>query len=288
MGEKYQKMTDGFNLFFRHWKNSSTTRKAVVCIHGMGGHSGMFKPLADSLASKGIEVYGLDLRGFGNSKEANLPRGDTKDFLRHLEDLDEMVRIIRNKFPHQKIFLLGHSLGSCYVLWYAATHPDSLDGLVLAAPAIDVKPKVGLKERAKFPFLLLNAPATMINTEAALIDQNGDAAKALIQDPLFTRTFSVRWLFGIGSTLMGDKAFQNAAQVKKPTLILQGQADTDAFPDGAKRLYDALSAEDKILKLFPGADHGLYNVILRLWPSVEDLKRKEQLLLTISNWLETH
>jgi alpha-beta hydrolase superfamily lysophospholipase len=287
MSETYLRMSDGFNLFFRHWKPNALSLKTVVCIHGLGGHSGMFKPLAEGFATKSIEVYGFDLRGFGNSKEKDLPRGDTKDFSRHLQDLDEAVKLIRNKSPTQKIFMLGHSLGGCYVLWYVATHPDSIDGLVLAAPAIDVKPKVGLKERAKFPFLILNAPETMINTET-LQNQNGADSKPSIQDPLFTRSFSVRWMYSMGSTLMRDKPFLNAAQIRKPTLILQGEADADALPDGAKRLFAALSVEDKTLKLLPEADHSLYNMILRLWPGPEAFEKKLQLLSTITDWLKIH
>jgi alpha-beta hydrolase superfamily lysophospholipase len=285
---EYLKMTDGFNLFCRHWKAVHSLKRVIICIHGMGCHSGVFKPLAEDLTSKGVEVYGLDLRGFGNSKEAVFPRGDTRDFSRHLQDLDDAVKLIQSKSSQQKIFMLGHSLGGCYTLWYAAKYPDSLDGIVVAAPAIDVKSRVPLKERAQFPFLLLNAPETMIDTDKALEDQNrGEFTSTPIQDSLFTRRFSVRWLSGIGSTLMRDKLFQNASQIKMPTLIVQGEADTEALPDGANRLLEALKAQDKTLKTFPDADHGLYNAISRLTTSEKAPEKKARLISTIADWLKT-
>ncbi len=74
------KMSDGFNLFCRHWKTEGKSERALVCIHGFGGHSGFFKPFGEILACGGINVYALDLRGFGNSKEKDLPMGDTSDF----------------------------------------------------------------------------------------------------------------------------------------------------------------------------------------------------------------
>ena len=92
--EEFLKMTDGFNLFVRRWKPACKAEKTVVCFHGFGGHSGPFKPLGENLAAGGIDVYGLDLRGFGNSKEKDLPRGDTKDFKRHMRDLDEAATLI--------------------------------------------------------------------------------------------------------------------------------------------------------------------------------------------------
>ncbi|MGA2767227.1 MAG: alpha/beta hydrolase [Candidatus Bathyarchaeia archaeon] len=108
----YFKMSDGFNLFFRHWKAVGKAEKSIVCVHGLG-------------------------RGFGNSKEEGIPRGDTRDFKRHMQDLDEAVDFVRKGYQNQKVYMFGHSLGGCYTLWYAANHPDSLDGVMLAAPNIE-------------------------------------------------------------------------------------------------------------------------------------------------------
>jgi len=268
--EDLLEMTDGFNLFTRHWKPASKSDKAVVCIHGFGGHSGGFKPLGESLAAYGIDVYGLDLRGFGNSKEKDLPRGDTKDFKRHMQDLNEAVTLIRRNSQCWKLYVLGHSLGALYVLWYGAKYPASSDGLILAAPAVQVKPRLSQEILNKFPALLTNAPETMIDARNPIIQTS-----KVSPDPLRTTRFSVRYCCGMGSLLMRDNVFQNAANVKKPTLIIQGEADEEAFPSGAKRLFAALAVEDKTLRMLPGVDHFL-------WGS------KERVCAAIMDWLRIH
>jgi len=74
--------------------------------------------------------------GFGNSQEEELPRGCVSDFDRHLQYIDDFVVHLGGLHKGKKLHLLGHSLGGVYALWYAANHPDALDGLVLAAPAV--------------------------------------------------------------------------------------------------------------------------------------------------------
>lgn len=97
--QEYLKMTDGFSIFCRRWTAVGEIKKSIICIHGIGGHSGFFRVVGQDLAGDGFEVYALDLRGFGNSKEEALPRGDTSDFNRHLQDVDEVVGFVRKKTP---------------------------------------------------------------------------------------------------------------------------------------------------------------------------------------------
>jgi alpha-beta hydrolase superfamily lysophospholipase len=268
--EEFLEMADGFHLFVRRWKPAFKAEKAVVCIHGFGGHSGGFKPLGESLAAGGIDVYGLDLRGFGNSKETDLPRGDTKDFERHMQDIDEATTLVRRNSQCQKLYVLGHSLGALYALWYGAKYPEASDGLILAAPAIEVKPRITQEVRDKFLTLLATAPETMIDARRAA-PKTGE----VIPDLLRTSRFSVRYCCSIASVLMRNNAFQNAANVKKPTLIIQGEADDEALPSGAKRLFEALAVEDNTLRMLPGVDHFL-------------LGSREQVCSAIMDWLRIH
>lgn len=282
------RMSDGFSLFFKSWKPAEETNKRIVCIHGMGSHSGAFKPIGETLSIDGIEVYGLDLRGFGNSIEDGLPRGDTRSFSRHMQDLDEVVNLVRKGSKNIKVYMLGHSLGGCYALWYAANYPDALDGLILVAPAVEVRPKIAKKDLARFSFLLFSAPETMIDTQVFLAESEKriDEEIEFFDNSLQTSRFSVRWLMGVGRNLMREKTFENSAKTKKSTIIVQGEADQDAFPTGAKRLYDSLAVENKVLKMFPDADHSLYNSILRIRPSEKNLEKREMVFKTIKDWLD--
>jgi alpha-beta hydrolase superfamily lysophospholipase len=116
--------------------------------------------MGQELAADGAEVYALDLRGFENSKEEGLSRGDTRNFKRHLKDVNEVVDFVRKSHPGKGVYMFGHSIGGCYTLWYAANHPDSLDGIILAAPAIVLAPGISGRDYIRFLFLLLFAPKT--------------------------------------------------------------------------------------------------------------------------------
>jgi alpha-beta hydrolase superfamily lysophospholipase len=283
----YFKMSDGFNLFFRHWKAVGKAEKSIVCVHGLGCHSEFFKPIGENLAANGVEVYSLDLRGFGNSKEEGIPRGDTRDFKRHMQDLDEAVDFVRKGYQNQKVYMFGHSLGGCYTLWYAANHPDSLDGVMLAAPNIESGLRPPRRFLIELPFVFLFAPKKTFDMYEAWPQslKESEEGKMWRQDPLSTTKFSCRWL--VGTKTLRDKALQNASQIKKPTLIIQGEADNLDFPSGAKRLLENLAAEDKSLRTFPDADHWFYDAIFPKVTAKHDPENREQVFSIVNDWLKT-
>ena len=270
-------MTDGFHLFCRRWtKSSSGSKRIIVCLPGTGGDAQFFRAIGFKLAACGNEVYALDLRGFGMSVEKNLQRGDTSSFKRHLQDIEEAVRYIRR--THEgKLFMFGHSHGCAYVLWFASNYPSLTDGLVLAAPPIMATSKVRRREFVMFVFLLIFAPKTMYSFGQTELEE-------LANNPLIARRLSIRWLYGSKKYLL-DTLPRNASLVHKPTLILQGDADTSALPEGAQKLLGLLGTEDKSVHLFPRADHFLYGA---LFPFLDygDPQKKGQVAKTISQWLE--
>ena len=105
------------------------------------------------------------------------------------------------------------------------------------------------------------------------------------QDPLSTTKFSCRWL--VGTKTLRDKALQNVSQIKKPTLIIQGEADNLDFPSGAKRLFENIAAEDKSLRTFPDADHWFYDALFPKVTAKHDPKKREQVFSIVNDWLKT-
>lgn len=88
--------------------------------------------------------------------------------------------------------------------------------------------------------------------------------------------------------LRDKEALQNAAKIKKPTLIIQGEADNLDLPSGAKRLFESLAAEDKSLQTFPDADHWFYHAIFLQVTAKYRFEKREQLFSTIRDWLKTN
>jgi len=288
--QEHFKMADGFDLFCRHWKAVERVKRSIVCIHGIGGHSEEFRVMGQDLAEDGIEVYALDLRGFANSKEEGLPRGDTSDFNRHLQDVDEVVNFVLKRHPKNKVYMFGYSLGVLYTLWYSANHPDALDGIILAAPAIKYfSAKMPRKDRIKFPFMLLFAPKTLYDSYKNWPSdyRESEEGKIILQDPLYTTKRSWRWLGGVKR--MSDKALQNASQTEKPTLILVGEKDELYIRDGAKQLLESLATKDKSIQTFPDADHMFYDAfLLGKTTAKHDRTKREQVFSVVKDWLNTH
>jgi alpha-beta hydrolase superfamily lysophospholipase len=280
-------MTDDFDLFYRHWRAVGETKKTVICIHGIGGHSEVFRFIGQDLAKNGIEAYAFDLRGFGNSREEALPRGDTSDFNRHLQDVDEVVDLIQKRNPKNKVYMFGWSLGVLYVLWYSANHPDSLDGIILAAPYwVGFMPR---RYRIKIPSMLLSAPSTICDTYGTWSNgfKESEEGKILLQDPLFTTKRSWRWLGGVKRTL-SDKALQNASQIEKPTLIILGEKDDLEIRNGAKQLLLSLAAKDKLIQSFPDADHFFYHALFFKTTAKHDPAKRKQVTSAVKDWLKAH
>jgi len=286
--QEHFKMTDGFNLFCRHWKAVGASKKSVVSIHGIGGHSEDFRVIGQGLAEDGIEVYALDLRGFAKSKEEALPRGDTSDFSKHLQDVVEVVDFVRKRHPKNQVYMFGYSLGVLYTLWYSANHPDTLDGIILAAPAI----KMGFmprRDRIKIPFMRLFAPRTFYDSYKNWTNdlKESEEGKIILQDPLYTTKRSWRWYGGVKK--MSDKALQNASQTEKPTLIILGGKDDIYIRNGAKQLLESLATKDKSIQTFPDADHLFYDAfLLGKTTTKHDPAKRKQVTSVVKNWLNTH
>ncbi len=285
--EDYLKMSDGFSLFFRKWSTHGQVDRVVIFLHGIEVHSGAFGFMGPELASGNSEVYGFDRRGFGNSKEPDLPRGDTKSFDRHLEDLNEVVEAVRKNHPGKKLFIFSHSVGCAYALWYAAHYPQQVDGLILASDSLEAGFKVPTQDTIKLVFSSIIEHHSMYD----LIDKwpqafrEGEEYKLISEDELCTKVFGLGFLFEL-QTKLANKMLHYASKIEKPVLLIHGDADIIALPEGSNKIMEKLASDDKKLQMFPGADHWLYQSIIPKMSSKYSLEQKKQVSNTVNNWLE--
>jgi alpha-beta hydrolase superfamily lysophospholipase len=281
--------TDGFNLAYRCWNGADPVKRVVVCIHGIGDYSGWFRNIGSELAADGNQIYALDLRGFGNSQEEGLPKGCICDFERHLKDIYDFVVYVQRLNKGKKLYLLGHSLGGVYAIWYVANHPDTVDGLVLAAPAI----ASALWNRKNQVTLFFADTVTSGKTHSyysspSSKNRDPEEIKIMLEDPLETPQLTVNYLSNVKERLLRD-VLKNASLIQAPTLILQGEADTTALPTGAQQLYEKLNAKDKTIEFFPDAGHWLYDALCPVSPRVKcNPEKREQFIIIIKDWLGSH
>jgi acylglycerol lipase len=231
------------------------------------------------LAADGSEVYALDLRGFGESQQEGLPRGFVSDFERHMQDIDDFIVHLRIEHKGKKLYVLGHSLGGVYSIWYAANFSNAVDGLVLAAPAV-ASAISNTKNRIKIFFNNIFTP------DAA--NRDPEEIKIMIEDPLETWQLTVNYLSNVKKVLLKN-VLKNASLVEAPTLILQGEADVTVQPAGAKQLYAKLDVADKKLEFFSDAGHWFYDALGPALPRAKcDAAKREQFVCVIKDWLRNH
>ena len=286
------KMSDGFQLSYRLWSLGDAPERIVLGLPGGGWYSGQFRGMGARLPVDvpGTQLYAVDQRGFGNSVEEGFQRGDVSSTKRFLRDVDEVAESIRRDHPGKKFYLFGHSGGSNLALWFAVRHPDSVDGLILAAPGIILKGgKPSRSMILRMVFLRLFSPGTMIYRlkYGSEEQRQSEEATSVQEDPLSAQSrYSVRFLFAAFRLIR--RGLTDARQVRAPTLILQGEADGGLAPEGARKLLGALSSSDKTLKMFPGADHHFYDTLPPRLHSKYDEATKKQVYEAIASWLRTH
>lgn len=283
------KMSDGFELFCRRWPSIGPAARAVLFLNGIEVHSGACQFMGPELANASTEVYAFDRRGFGNSKEPDLPRGDTHSFDRHLDDLGEMVNIIHNSHPNKKLFIFAHSVGCAYALWYAAHYSDQLDGLILAAPPLEAGFKLSTSDTLK----VAAAPRIQHHTMYDLIDKwpeafrKSEEYKLISEDELCTKVFGRGFLYNV-QTKLANKMAEYASKVNKPVQLMHGNSDIIALPSSSSRLMEKFSSIDKNLHMFGDADHWFYQSIIPKMSSKYSLEQKRTVSAVVNDWLNQH
>jgi alpha-beta hydrolase superfamily lysophospholipase len=251
----YIEAEDGTKLYYREFL-SENPQKILLCIHGLGGHSGGYIELAERLKKLNIVSYAIDLRGHGLSQEKKQPYFS---FSQIISDVKLMINFLKNKYPEIPLYLLGESMGGIIVLNVALE--EKIDGLILLAAGIKTNVKLGFSQiigllLILFPSLIFKN-LKLINMEANWdkANNNPEQIKLMKEDPLLLRRVSLAFLLSIAKYYR--RIMKECINLKIPVLILQGTADELVSYRGAEEFYNKLKSENKEIKLFEGASHGL-------------------------------
>jgi pimeloyl-ACP methyl ester carboxylesterase len=113
----------GLQLAVCRW--GETERPVVVCVHGLLEQGASWSLVAKTLERGGFQVIAPDQRGHGHSSHAG--PGGSYHFQELVADLDAILRTI----DHERLVLVGHSMGALVAAAYAAARPQRVAGLVL-------------------------------------------------------------------------------------------------------------------------------------------------------------
>ena len=108
------------------WEPESTSRAAVVLVHGFMDAAGTFETVAPALARAGHRVLAPHMRGFGHGPRA--PEGRYYHFPDYVADLAEIVEALLGE---ASFILVGHSMGGTVASYFAGAFPERVEKLAL-------------------------------------------------------------------------------------------------------------------------------------------------------------
>ena len=192
---------------------------AVILMHGVRGNRRAMLARAEWLVHNGCAVLLFDFQAHGESSGRNITFG----FLES-RDATAAVKFVREKFPGEKIGVIGVSLGAAAAL--LADPPLPVNALVLES----------------------SYPTIYQATEDRMALRLGWAGK--LMTPLLTWQLKPRLGIGVDDL----KPIARAGQVAAPKLFIAGTADRDTTLAESQALF-AAAAEPKQLWLVAGAAH---------------------------------
>jgi alpha-beta hydrolase superfamily lysophospholipase len=107
-------------------------RDVVLLLHGHGGSRTGSLTRLNHLAQAGVTVFALSFRGHGDST------GTRMDFPGLRRDVDTAFAYLHKRFPHERIKIMGTSLGAGAALMAAPDVSSSCAGYLLEAPFQDL------------------------------------------------------------------------------------------------------------------------------------------------------
>lgn len=222
---------DGARLHVARARPPGTPRAHLVITHGFAEHGDRYRSLAAACVRRGFAVHALDLRGHGRSpgRRTLVRRAE-----RLVRDLDGLLAWAGQQGA--PVLAFGHSFGGAITARVVQQRPDVATAVALSAPYL----RTALREPAWLLALadVASRVAPALRTrpiDAGVVSSLPAEVRRYREDPLVdtggVRLASVRELHALGARVLRD-----AHLLTTPTLIVHGDDDRLADPEGSRAL----------------------------------------------------
>jgi len=257
---KHDVVVDGHH--FAVWeKRPAQPRAAILLLHGRTWSSlpnfdlqvpGERRSFMDALVAAGLDVYALDMRGYGAT-----PR-DGSGWLapnRAVADVSGVLGWMQQRMaPAQRvpIYLFGLSRGAMVAAMTAQRRPEALSGVILLGFGFDPDAQ---------------AAATPANARPERLANTADAAASdFITRDAFTQSTLAAFVRAAlkADPVLADWRDDNEfnafrpAQMQVPVLLVHGANDPQAPLAVETKLFTRFATPDKWWVILPGADHAAH------------------------------
>ncbi len=262
----------GANLFCQSWAPDKAPKAIVILVHGYDEHSGRYAYFAEHCVNHGFAVHTLDHWGHGKSDGEN---GFVPEFSVYHDGLDTLLGQMPADQRALPLILVGHSLGGLISASYLLDNQSNFAAAVLSGPAIKATDEPSSFMKGLSRFLSKVAPKMgVLGLDASGVSRDPKVVADYLADPLVSGTkISAR----LAAEMMGNmETVQNqAAEITMPMLLLHGGEDRLTAPEGSVFLHDHISSKEKMLKIYPGLFHEIFNE-----------PEKDAVLTDMTNWID--
>jgi alpha-beta hydrolase superfamily lysophospholipase len=220
-------------------------QRAVLYLHGWNDY--FFQThLADYLSDIGYDFYALDLRRCGRS----LRPGHLRGFITNLDDyaveLDAAADLIMA--DHDRLLLMGHSMGGLAAALWASHNADRLEGLILNSPWLDLQGSAIVRTLGtpvidalgtRAPTSALRLPALGFNARSLHISLGGEWDYDLTLKSTPSPPIRTGWLRAM---LQGHQRVAAGLGIAVPILVL-----ASTTTDFSRRWHEGLRTVDSVL-----------------------------------------
>jgi acylglycerol lipase len=255
------------------WTTAKGSAKAVLlCIHGLGLHGGTYRLFGEQMSKRGVATYALDMRGFGKWQQTD---SCILNFPKCLEDIRNKIAELREKHPGLPIYLVGESLGGAITVRYAVEFGDTIDGMILCAPARELADHKAELFITLLKFLANPRRKVCLADSVFRSSPNVTALKQL--DPDVRTEFTPRELIHLCAFLRGStKRLSRLPNV--PVLFIQGMGDALIKPRSTLRFFERIPGNDKDLLIIGDAQHLIF----------QNMMVPRKAVQAVENWIVDH
>lgn len=264
---------DGTRMFMASWiPDNERPRALLIAIHGLGSHALDLAAISEYFAENGIAVFAPDMRGFGHFDGL---KGHVMRFDEYIEDIQNIVMQVKDKYLNKLTYLFGPSLGGVKILRYVVAYPTTVDGILLHCPAVFQTLDINTAVRFFANILsLLNVKRYYdIPTDYEESSRSPEVIKRHQEDPLRLEQVTPR--FGIEALKASEHSFTLGPRIHLPILIQQAGSDKQVSPEKVQEFFDTIASTDKEFRLYEGLYHEL-----------AEEPEKDQVLGDMNAWLE--
>jgi alpha-beta hydrolase superfamily lysophospholipase len=250
----YFDLADGAKLPYRLYAPDGPPKAVVLALHGYTDSRDGWLILSKLLNQNGIAVYAPDQSSFGATEN----RGYWPGTAALVAEAREMAVLLRRRYPHTKLVLMGESMGGAIALLLGASaDPPPVDAYVISAPAVWGGKALNPVYRAAARIAAAVVPAKRVTGSSVhvLASDNIAALIAFGEDPLTIHAPRVDNVAGLVS-MMG-KAQAACEHFDQPALILYGGHDELIPPEAMKLCWAAIPRDAPVTLAFYPPDYHL-------------------------------